>query len=117
MSTNKDWLPHNRAGQLMMAKDWTSVLGGKFATWNVPADVNSELNILMQAANSALETAQTELTRTPVTTARCKAAFEALADKMRDIKRRYFLEPPLTDAFIPYQNQVYNIKCYLSSVF
>ncbi|MDR2742243.1 MAG: hypothetical protein LBB98_08855 [Treponema sp.] len=39
----------------------------------------------------------TEATRTPVATAKCKAAFDALADKMRDIKRRYFLVPPLTE--------------------
>jgi hypothetical protein len=33
-----------------------------------------------------------------VATARCKTAFEELAAKMRDIKRRYFLTPPLEEA-------------------
>jgi hypothetical protein len=83
-----------------MAKEWTAVLGGKFSTWEIPPDVITDINVLTQAAQSALETAQTESTRTPVTTARCKDAFDALIDKMRDIKRRYFLEPPLTDADI-----------------
>jgi hypothetical protein len=62
--------------------------------------VVSELGTISQAAESALATAQNETTRTPVANAQCKAAFEALALKMRDTKRRYFLEPPLTDADI-----------------
>jgi hypothetical protein len=33
-----------------------------------------------------------------VANALCKAAFGALVEGMRDTKRRYFLEPPLTDA-------------------
>jgi hypothetical protein len=47
---------------------------------------------------AALEVAKTETTRTPVATAQCKAAFEAMIAKMRDIKKRYFLTPPLTEA-------------------
>jgi hypothetical protein len=34
--------------------------------------------------------------RTPVVTAQCKEAFEALVEKMRFIKNRYFVSPPLT---------------------
>jgi hypothetical protein len=49
------------------------------------------------AAESALDTVKNESTRTPVVTARCKEAFDALSAEMRDIKRRYFLTPPLTD--------------------
>jgi hypothetical protein len=81
-----------------MAKDWTTVIGGKFSTWNIPADVNKDINTLTQEAESALETTKTESTRTPVTIARCKETFEKLAAFMRDVKRRYFLEPPLTDS-------------------
>jgi hypothetical protein len=33
-----------------------------------------------------------------VATANCRAAFDILAATMRGLKRRYFLEPPLTDA-------------------
>jgi hypothetical protein len=68
------------------------------AAWGIPSPVLTEFDALLQAAESALETAQNETTRTPVATAQCRAAFEALIEKMRDIKRRYFLEPPLTDA-------------------
>ncbi|MDR2509773.1 MAG: hypothetical protein LBC77_03915 [Spirochaetaceae bacterium] len=98
MSTNKDWLPHNREKQLEMAKDWLAVIGGKAGAWSIPQDSITEFTGLTQAAESALEVARTEATRTAVTTAQCKAAFEALTAKMRDLKRRYFLEPPLVDA-------------------
>ena len=100
MTNRSDWLPGTREGQLAMARDWQSVMTAQAASWNIPAAVLTELDALFQAAESALATAQNETTRTPVATAQCRAAFEALAEKMRDIKRRYFLEPPLTDADI-----------------
>jgi hypothetical protein len=78
-----------------MAKDWQTVAAPKAAAWNIPAAVLQELDTLTQGAEAALTTAKNEITRTPVATALCKAAFEALTAAMRDIKRRYFLEPPL----------------------
>jgi hypothetical protein len=98
MSTTRDWLPASREQQLAMAKDWQSVATANAQAWGIPAAVLTELSGLIQAADTALTTAQNETTRTPVATAQCKAAFEALAEKMRDMKRRYFLTPPLTDA-------------------
>jgi hypothetical protein len=59
--------------------------------------VVSSFDALTQEADSALSTALNEATRTPVANALCKVAFEALVQNMRDIKRRYFLEPPLMD--------------------
>ena len=98
MPMTKDWLPAARTAQLTMAKEWIAVAGAQAAAWAFPAAVLTELAALSQAAETALDIAQNESTRTPVTTAQCRAAFEALILKMRDIKRRYFLEPPLTDA-------------------
>ena len=98
MSTTRDWLPASREGQLAMAKDWQSVAAANAQAWGIPAAVLTELDGLIQAADTALATAQNETTRTPVATAQCRAAFEALDEKMRDMKRRYFLTPPLTDA-------------------
>jgi hypothetical protein len=100
MSKTTDWLPANRAGQLALCRDWISVLtaGSKAAAWGVPQSRVQELESSGTAAETALATAQTETTRTPVATAECRAAFEALAATMRDTKRRYFLKPPLTDA-------------------
>jgi hypothetical protein len=81
-----------------MARDWNSVMTARAAAWSIPADALTGLGGLTQTAESALATAQNETTRTPVANAQCRAAFEALARDMRDVKRRYFLEPPLTDA-------------------
>jgi hypothetical protein len=49
-------------------------------------------------ADTALAAAKNEETRTPVANARCKTAFEALAAKMRDVKKRWFYVPPLSPA-------------------
>ena len=81
-----------------MAADWNSVIAANAAEWNIPAAAVTELSALFEAAQTALAAAQNETTRTPVATAQCRTAFEALTEKMRDIKRRYILEPPLTDA-------------------
>ena len=100
MSQRTDWLPASRQAQLAMAKDWKAVMTVNAAAWNIPAAVITEMDALIQAAESALSTAQNETTRTPVATAQCKAAFDALTAFMRDTKKRYFLEPPLDDAAI-----------------
>jgi hypothetical protein len=81
-----------------MAKDWKAVITAEQTAWNIPAAALTGLDGLIQTADAALATAKNETTRTPVATAQCKAAFEALAAAMRDMKRRYFLTPPLTDA-------------------
>jgi hypothetical protein len=80
-----------------MAKDWKPVMTANAAAWNIPSGVITELDTLTQAAETALNTAQNETTRTPVATARCKAAFDALTAFMRDTKKRFFLKPPLDD--------------------
>jgi hypothetical protein len=98
MSITRDWLPHTRTDILAMARDWQAVAGPKAGDWNIPAPTLTELGTLIQAADAALAAAQNETTRTPVATARCKEAFDALMAFMRDFKRRYFLTPPLTDS-------------------
>jgi hypothetical protein len=98
MAYNTDWLSHARVGQLAMVRDWISVLGTKGSGWGVPDGTTAALTTLADAAQAALTEAQTESSRTPVATAKCKAAFDAMTDKMRDIKRRCFLVPPLTEA-------------------
>jgi hypothetical protein len=97
MATNKDWLSKTRQGQLSMAKDWQTVMAPNAAAWNIPVAVLTEFDALIAAAETALSAAQNESTRTSVSTAQCKAAFETLTEKARDIKRRYFLVPPLDD--------------------
>ncbi|MDR3147342.1 MAG: hypothetical protein LBU00_03065, partial [Treponema sp.] len=63
-----------------------------------PYPALTELTTLKRTAATALETAKNETTRTPVTTAQCKEAFDALTACMRDFKRRYSLSPPLLDS-------------------
>jgi hypothetical protein len=81
-----------------MAKEWVSVLEQKAAAFDVSGAVLQELKRLLGEAEAAYDLAQSEMTRTPVATARCKMAFGEMCARMRDIKRRYFLKPPLTDA-------------------
>jgi hypothetical protein len=95
---NKDWLPHSRTEQLAMAKTWMDRIAVKKTDWNIPEAALLELGTLYAVARTALTTAQEETTRTPVATAQCKTAFDALIAFMRDMKKRYFLDPPLEDA-------------------
>jgi hypothetical protein len=79
-----------------MAKTWIEVLADKGAEWNVPTAEKAALAGLADAAEEALAAAVAS--RSPVTTAACQAAFDALEAKMRFIKDRYFKVPPLTAA-------------------
>jgi hypothetical protein len=81
-----------------MAKQWKEVMAAKQNEWNIPAAALSGFEALVQAADSAMTTALNEATRTAAANALCKAAFEALDEGMRDVKRRCFLCPPLANA-------------------
>jgi hypothetical protein len=98
MAHYTDWLPTTREGILAMADDWISVCTARQTDWNIPAMALTELTTFKGNAATALETAKNETTRTPVATAQCKEAFDALIALMRDFKRRYFLSPPLLDS-------------------
>jgi hypothetical protein len=80
-----------------MAKNWQAILTAQASAWNIPAAELAKLDALAAAAGTVLDKAQSS-ERTAVITAQCKAAFDALAEKMRFIKNHYFLEPPLTDS-------------------
>ena len=81
-----------------MAKNWLFVIGNSNPPpWGIPQPEVADLNNLTGEAENALQEAQSS-NRTPVITAQCKAAFEALIAKMRLLKSHYFLTPPLTDA-------------------
>jgi hypothetical protein len=98
MALSKDWFPAGRDKQLAMARNWTGILPAKGTAWRIPPAEIQDLANLTAAAESALGLATNDATRTPVATARCRDAFKQLGGKMRDIKRRYFYEPPLTGA-------------------
>jgi hypothetical protein len=91
------WLPGGRDDQLHMARTWISVLGIKGTAWGVlPAEI-TDLTALVATAEAKLNLAKSS-ERTTVITAECREAFDALIEKMRFIKRRWFLSPPLTDS-------------------
>jgi hypothetical protein len=81
-----------------MARNWILILGSRGEDWKVPAADIQDLAAKAGAAAAALEAARDEITRTPVVNAQCRAAFAALEERMRDIKRRHFFVPPLTEA-------------------
>jgi hypothetical protein len=81
-----------------MAADWITVCTPKKTSWNIPGTAMQELSSLRGDADAALALAKNESSRTPVITAQCRKAFDALTAFMRDFKRRYFLSPPLLDS-------------------
>jgi hypothetical protein len=81
-----------------MANDWKPIMYNNKTAWNIPDPAVLQLSTLTTEAETALAAAQNETTRTPVTTAQCKTAFDALIAFMRDTKKRWFLTPPLGDA-------------------
>ncbi|MDR2150430.1 MAG: hypothetical protein LBO67_06375 [Spirochaetaceae bacterium] len=98
MPAAKHWYPGSRNAQLEMAANWRSVLATKANEWHVPTEAVTQLNTVADSAASILADAKNESTRTPVVNAKCKEAFDRLEEVMRDIKRRYFFVPPLTEA-------------------
>ena len=97
MAKTQDWFPGRREFQLEMAKIWTGVLQVKAAAWGVPQDECTALAGFTTAADQILTVAKSGQ-RSPVITAQRGEAFEALTEKMRFIKNRNFLSPPLTAA-------------------
>jgi hypothetical protein len=79
-----------------MAKNWHEVINTQREDWGIPVQVWKELESSIQNAENALaKTARG--THTATDTALCEQAFNALTEKMRDTKKRYFLTPPLED--------------------
>ena len=92
---SSDWLPGKRSDRLNMAKNWVEILKSK-DTWGVPYDAVTELVTLTAAAEEAFIHAHSQH-RGPMATSQSDEAFAALIPIMRDIKDRYFKNPPLTN--------------------
>jgi hypothetical protein len=73
---------------LAMAKGWLPVMTANAEAWGISPAVTTDFAALTGAADTAAAPAKNETARTPVVTARCREAFTAMTDKMRDIKRR-----------------------------
>ena len=98
-----DWLSNRREAQLAMAKDWVAVLTSQPSDkppppqrWSIPAETGQELGVLARDAEKALALAKSSERAAAINTM-CMETFNALTTRMRSIKHRYFLKPPLTD--------------------
>jgi len=95
--SSKDWLPSSRTEQLTMANIWVNALLNNATRWGVPAPMATKLTQLFTKASEAMKTAQIE-ERNAVTNQMMRTAFGDLTDHMRDLRRRHFFMPPLTEA-------------------
>ena len=92
----KDWLPSGRDGKLSMAKTWKMMIANHQDAWKVPEEMTARLNAAIDVAGSENSVATGD--RSAVSNMRLKMAFDELTAAMRDIKKRYFFNPPLNDA-------------------
>jgi hypothetical protein len=83
-----------------MARNWISIITPPQnpPDWGIPPEQSAKLVSLFDGAQAVFQKAQSDTERTPVVTAQCGAAFKALMNHMRMLKRRYLMNPPLTDA-------------------
>jgi len=90
-------MPATRAAQMAMANRWNNLFPDKAAAWGIPQTMVNRLTVLIADANDAqLRADSAEGTKGDV--ARARAAFHELVAHMRDIRRRFFFIPPLTEA-------------------
>jgi len=89
-------MPHTRPAQAAMAKRWLDILPVKEQAWRIPEgmiDLLAELTgeaITMQERSNSPEGTKGDA-------ARMRTAFAELVAHMRDIRRRVFFMPPLTE--------------------
>jgi hypothetical protein len=91
-----DWMPHVRSAQLAMAKRWTEVLLARFAEWRIPEEMVLKLGELTAEAEALQDRANSPV-GTKGDAARVRTAFAETVAYMRDIRRRTFFMPPLTE--------------------
>jgi hypothetical protein len=84
-----------------MAEAWSAYLtpaAGQLPPWDIPPGRVTKFQGLLATAKDALAKAMDSGERTKEITALCNQACKALEEEMRDIKRRFFLSPPLDAA-------------------
>ena len=91
-----DWLPSSRTGMVQMASSWSKIVTEKAEGWNLPGQIPKILEDLCKDAKDALALA-TSSDRSPATNQQIRTTFGVLTDYMRDLKRRYFFMPPLSE--------------------
>jgi hypothetical protein len=89
-------MPHARPAQLAMAKRWIDLLPNKEDAWRIPEGMVQRLGELTGEAETLQDRADSP-EGTKGDAARARTAFAELVAHMRDIRRRTFFMPPLTD--------------------
>ena len=92
-----DWLPSRRHDQLAMAHNWGDILVANAQNWGIPTGMMQTLAGLETTAREALQLAESSA-RNAVINQQVRTAFGELTDHMRDLRRRHFFMPPLTQA-------------------
>jgi hypothetical protein len=95
MRANPNWLPPRKTAKIEMGDNWAAKITANPA-WGVPETVPGNLTGKTNALRTLLLTPPED--RTPTINARIKAAEKELVDVLRDVKKRHFFVPPLTDA-------------------
>jgi len=90
----RDWLSTKKEDQLAMSERWGEYGGENFEAWNIPQAAFTKLSAAHLAAKKANDVPKGA--RNAMTNATLKTAFAELTAQMRDMKKRYFFEPPLT---------------------
>ncbi|GHV78268.1 hypothetical protein AGMMS49944_00590 [Spirochaetia bacterium] len=96
MGNSTDWLSQIREKILEMAKNFIAFIGLNGTRLGIPTTESDVLATDTTAAEAAL-TAATGIGRGPANTALCNTAFTTLKKKLRSIKERYFIVPPMTN--------------------
>ena len=96
MIKRSDWLPTNRKDQLAMAIIWVTIIMENREAWNVTTTAFDKLTAAVEAAKTSISIP--ENSRNVIANAQIKIDFDNLSAVMRDIKKRYLYNPPLTDA-------------------
>ena len=91
-----DWMPSKKEEQLAMGKSWFLALEAKQMEWGVPAERITSLTEALNAADTENSIPAGE--RSKVSNSRLKIAFTTMIAEMRNIKKRYFYVPPLTNS-------------------
>jgi hypothetical protein len=79
-----------------MGNSWVTITQNKKTAWNIPDDTVNALAAKVQAFDAINNTPPAA--RTPAVVAQIKTAEKELVAVMRDVKKRHFFQPPLTDA-------------------
>jgi len=93
MAICEDWMPGKRSEMLAMAGRFISQIG-LHPEWGAPQSELAELTALRDAAQAALGVAESAA-KTQGAVQTCKSAFIALKGKLRWVKRRWLISPPL----------------------